>query len=1767
MKSEINKNSEERITKATELLQKLWWFSFYLVISPLAIGFVSFWIFRVFLLGTYISLSLSVIVFMFAFLFFLKSYDKYRENSFFLNKENNLMARIHIIFLISLLSFIVTPIFILISPADSFELLPLISFALLYNIVYYYFRYKPIAFYNVTEKEFQHGIDLKLTIKQPYNFIILINYIVQIIFLAITAHTNLSWVFGLLSNMLLYFITLASTNKTCSTIKETIKLNRTILIDLTKFKQKFLTSITSLGFLLLIQLPLINISIPGVQYTSLELLNSSFLSLIFLFLYLKSIFYINIYYRNRIKVYTDSIKDTTSDEKPYVGSIEYQRYNSLLSGLLIVLITAFAFLVELPLIIIVVAPFLFIFSYSEQKAGICPKNHNRFIYLLNSLVFLISIAFGLLTDVPLNFQFLIILLSLYFVFEIFVRNEYFSRENVMVIQNILAISSFTIIMYSFFKYTTFEDVAIFELALFNADPIIIFISNLLIHGLLISIVSIITFYVLFFRYFSHKPSKLFRSCLLINTFLIELFIFLLINFRTFFSIEILMLSSLLFPSILLCFVLINFLIGVFSKAYFSKLSYYLFWTLIGNIFLLLLLVYLNSYVIITLDFLILSFLSQLNLKYGLKIERVPESTVKRFVKANSYFMTIELISLFFFFFFSIALANFALYDKIILSTYFSFLIMTVLANILSKNDVVFSGSMTNKINIASLFLSSGLAFYYPFTLSIGTIYIFLLPFIGLFITLYLPFMYLIKKRIYESSIRKALLINSALLAGFISLIPAIIGLEFFQTGQYINVFIIVNYTLLLFPFTFLFFGFTDYLLNLISRKHFFVYSYYLLWILTIDIFIALFIISVPNFVYLTLSFLFLSVFSPLNLKFGVNLDKVKDSTVKKYVDINSYVMTGELFALSFFFFFTIVLIDILLSLYVSLLVITILVNLLSRREVIFSEFLTVRLNILTLTFSAGLAYYYSFLLTLNTYYVLLIPFLFLFSILFFPIYYMLKINIFKRFIHRILLTDCIFLAICVTLIPTIVNLEFAYRGIPIDIMTTLNFTLYIAFAILTFTYYLVKQFNLKEIYNTRILKSQIFIELIIAGTTVYYYTFILLHGSFFRFLFPLIAASIFFYLPSIFSFRKRYFKESIVKKSLMVNSIILSGLVTLIPSIVGLELLQLGFETDIYIIIASSLLLLFLGLTFLNLVGKWYHIKEKWVNVLRLLQVFAWFSISLFTAFVIFSYVIYSISLSIAIFVFFILNIFTLKLLFYYSKQLKIISIFKEFLLYGLIISFSFLITSIIQISNVLSFLTPVLSSLNILWYSGLFFLTFLPLIRHFSSLVKIHYIKVNNGIGFVSWLILKIIVCIFISIIFSYSIIGQIISFILTLSFFTPITLSYLHKLRVFSEETQLLIKKFMLGLFVISSLVLYFDLFNQLIADVTFFNSYLFLMISFNLTNSLLYLYFFLIRYNKVLEEDSTLQIFGFYISSFMLFLSLLYIYRILYILPILFTLILLLYHRSVNLISRFISYFLLSYVVFIDLLSLFSEVGILGGFNLTLFGFLVSTYLLTLITTLLFSIWLNYKRNNNLEKLVLYSLFSLLSFVLLNSFTNILLLYNITISLFIFLLFIGIYFYRQENEFYKWFIKPCVLLLVFDFVSFISYAILFNSSTYINFNPILTFSLTMSLTGFTFILLYNKAPTRFRKMSFYFILFTIIISFPMFLYFLIIASLPALIGDPVPIIIVINVGVFLYYLSVGIYQWRFSWAIWKSGWYVWNILPFVNFWIIYRSLIWDL
>ncbi|MHA2121801.1 MAG: hypothetical protein ACW990_11405, partial [Promethearchaeota archaeon] len=247
MKSKSDNHSEVRIKKATELLQKVWWFSFLLVVSPLAVGAVGFWIsFSLFLAGLYVALAFGVLTYSISLLVFYRAFDKYRDKPFFLNKENNLTARIHILYLISILSFITTPIFMFLSRGGaSFVILALISFSILYNVVYFYYYFQPIDFYSKTEEEFKHAIDLKHILKEPYNFILGINHVIHIIFLYFTYPTGYSWLFGLVANSVLYLYTLLRTRKLTGKVREAIKDNRSQLQDLTKFKQKFVISLIS----------------------------------------------------------------------------------------------------------------------------------------------------------------------------------------------------------------------------------------------------------------------------------------------------------------------------------------------------------------------------------------------------------------------------------------------------------------------------------------------------------------------------------------------------------------------------------------------------------------------------------------------------------------------------------------------------------------------------------------------------------------------------------------------------------------------------------------------------------------------------------------------------------------------------------------------------------------------------------------------------------------------------------------------------------------------------------------------------------------------------------------------------------------------------------------------------------------------------------------------------------------------------------------------------------------------------------------------------------------------------------------------------------------------------------------------------------------------------------------------------------------------------------------------------------------------------------
>ena len=1808
MKSNGISDSEERIKKATEVLQKFWWFSWFLIIAPLIISVVSLFIFTLFSAGVYIALSFSVIIFMFALLFFYKAFDKYRNNPFFLNKTNNLNARIHVLFLISILSFIVTPIFIFISPPGySFALLPLISYAVLYNIVYYYYHFQPIDFYNITEGEFKHAITTKLMIKQPYNLIIVVNFIVNIIFLAFTFFTHLAWLYALITTIIFYFITLASTRNTISRIKESMNEKIQFLEKLTKFKQKFVESINSLIFILLIQMPIliiITVSLLGVRYSFLELLNGFFLTLIFILFFFKTRFYISFHYSSKLNLYEDFEVIENPKESTHLSTTKYQKYNSYLSSILIVLITVFSFLIGYPVLILSILPFLYVLFYYEQKAKLCPRKYNRYIYLLNSIAILTSISFGILPQIIdlflLNIQFIIFFLSLYFLLQIFARYNYFDKENILIYQNILAVAVFSFLIYSLFPIISFE------YSNFTSNALIIFISNLLIHIIIISIILLASFYILYVRFFYTKRPKLFWICVLINIFLIEAILYILINLRVFFLVEtinflqILIISSILFPIIFILFIYVNYILGIFPTRNFLIITYYSFWILILTIFMSIFSTNFNNYTIIALDFLLLSVFLHFNLKFGLKLDKLKDSAFRKFVKVNSYFIAFEL----FFLFYPIFFATFhalLLFDNIFYSIYLSLMIICVIFNIFSKKEI-FSETFYIKINVFILLYSSAIAFYYFLLVTISTFYVFVIPLLIWSIIIYIPIFYLKKKKIFLKHIPKSLLINSILLATTISLIPTITGLEVYILGVYFDliflIITVINFTLYI---LLLIFTINYHVLKKVSSDEKRANLYLKLQVLitfcigiTTIFYYSFFLLIDTLYYYIILPPIFTSCFLyiPLFLSYKRTIFNIE--RIKRAIILNTIILTGlftsipvliglNLLGLGFVFNFNIFVLNILnSSIYIFYAFLLILSNL-SKKFNVKDKFISIlnQLKIIILfSVSITTVFLYPFFLLINTLYYIILPSIFTSCFIYILLYYSYKSAIFNiEHIKRAIILNTIILTGLFTSIPLLIGRNLFLLGFVFDfkifVLNIINSSIYIFYAFLLILSNLSKKLRIKDKFISILNQLKIIILFSISITTIFCYPFFLLINTLYGIFLPIIALLFSWFFLFYYSYKQEYFNLEFAKKLTIYNFIIFSCLIISLPTVIGLELKRIGLRADIILIITITSFLLFSFLKISEGISVKIKLKENFIKHIKLSEIFTWFSFILLISYYIASIFIVKLELTpltflilnCCFFVFFILNIYTLKLLSNSLPKLSYLDYFQDIIIYGIILSISFIFTFLNLTTDLFTFLFPgpIIFKISIL--IGFFFTIFILLLIICDNLIGLKFTQIKIIFELISWLVIKIIICILIFSlihIFAYQflIINRILLFSLSFTFLTPLSLFILRKLRYISSKSQLLMKKIALIIFLISILSIYFEIFYILTDIIPFFYENRFNQISIIITNLVLFLYYYILHFNKIIESDSVLKSYRLYITSFILFLSLLFFNSILSILLILLSYSLILSKRSIITISRFLSYFLLSYVTFIEVLAILETYNIIMVFNFNLIGIFIVIYLLTLIPVLISSILLNIKKNNSLEKFSLYSIIPILTFISLNIFTNILVIYNITISLFIILLLVGIHFYSLKDERFKWFIKPCILLFIFDLVSYMSYSWLFNNQIFQVYSPILTFALTTGFTGFGFVLLYNDSPVKFRKTSFLIILASIILSFPIFVYFLIIASLSLPLLSIVPLIFAINFSIFLFYISVGIFQWRISWAIWKSGWYAWMILPLVNFVVIYQS-----
>ncbi|MFX0024622.1 MAG: hypothetical protein ACFE9S_20080, partial [Candidatus Hermodarchaeota archaeon] len=1454
MEPENNENSQERIRKATEVLHKSWWFAFFLIIAPLIVAISIFAIFNFAGIGLFISLSFSVVGFMFSLLFFYKAFDKYRDNPFFLNKMNNLGARIHVLFLISIVSFVTTPIFMLLSQ-DSFIYLPLISYAILYNIVYYYYFFQPIDYYDLKEGVFKHAKSTELMIKQPYNFLVFLNYLIHIFFLSFMAPTNVAWLYALLTNIVFYVFTLISTKTQVKTIRESIKEKNPILKSLTLFKRRLVNTQIGLIFILLILIPLITISarvLSGISFLSLEVINNLFLVVIFVLFYFKSRFYVSFHYTSKLNIYDETEHLENSTEKTPLGYIKYQKYNSFLSSILILLISLYSFL-TLPYLILIILPFIYFLLHYEQKAGLCSKKYNKFAGLLNSIAILIGFSFGIIPSSiqTILFNFLIFTISLYFVLQIFVKLQYFAKEEIIIFQNLLAVASFSLVLYIFFP------MIIFEYTTFTSDPIVILVSNILLHSVFILITLLISNYVLGIRYFNVRSPKLFRRIILVNSILIELFLFVFINFRIYYLIDfisflqVICISLICFPIIFLAFLYLNHVLNVFTKEYFLKHSYFALWILLSDLFISLLIISLLSavFILLAFDFLIASVFYYFIIKFGLKLERVKESRFKKYVKINSYLITIELLYLFYTLFSSV-FQGLPLFDNTLYSIFSSLAIVCIIINLISKRWI-FSEDFYIKINVIVLLYSVIIVFYLFLRLTLNTIYFFNIPLMVSTIVLFLPFLYLRKKRLYPNFTINAIKVNSVILSATLTLIPILIGLELF---------------------------------------------------------------------YLDLYF------------------------------------------------------------------------------------------------------------------------------------------------------DLMFL-----------------------VMSVINFTLYILFTIVSVYYYSLKKLNSKGKTVNFFLKSRVIIGFCISFTTVFYYPWFLLNRTLYALVLPLIALLFSWFVLFYYSYKREYFNLEWIKKLTIYNFIAFSGLVISIPVVIGFELGRIGLIPNYILIITITIFVLFCFLKVSEIIGNKINLKNIYIKSFTTAGLISWFSFTLLITYYIASIFITRIELtpftylilSCCFFVFFLLSSYTLSLASKIFTKLPNLYKFIDVIIYGIIISISSIFTFLILTLNLFAFLNTLPVLIGGSTFIGFFFIIFLISLILINNLSELKFTQTKTIIELTTWLIVKCVICFLLFslidyFVYQFLIINKITLFCLIFAFLTPLSLYVLKNLKYISAKNQLIMKKITVIVFIVSILSLYLEILFTLTPqmDIFFYNPQF--HISTLLITPILIIFNFSIRFNKIVEEESVLKLFSFYFLSFILSFSLLYFGSVFSLILFIFVSLIILIQRSTIPIFRFITYFLLSYVIIVEVLVVLTFYEVILAYNMDLISIFAMIYPLSLSLILIFSIWLNIKRNNTLEKFTLYSLISILSFIYLSLFTNILLLYNITISLFLFLLFLGISFYRKGDERYKWFINPCVILFVFDFISFLSYFVLFNNPIFREYNTILTFTLTLSMTGFAFVLLYNDAPARFRKKS---------------------------------------------------------------------------------------
>lgn len=1072
----------------------------------------------------------------------------------------------------------------------------------------------------------------------------------------------------------------------------------------------------------------------------------------------------------------------------------------------------------------------------------------------------------------------------------------------------------------------------------------------------------------------------------------------------------------------------------------------------------------------------------------------------------------------------------------------TFLILFYLASEIFKYFNLFA---RERILITQNFISVVLFFLisysiYPFFFFIGDIILNIyIGFLIFFLSLLLSF-YRLYSRFFKETARelfsKVILANFAMLNLFVILIMDYFLIFCFNTLPIIILIILLS-SLLFFALLMGFIGLNG-RFSILEKEY--QYYYFILWMGIPLIFTILLYISFLSTLLLSLSIFALFIFLSLLLgdiillcfalqfqvKFGLRLEKIELDNYTKLLKFNAFIISFASAGIIFLLLSLIPSPDYFIILFLSILVLSIMLNLSSISEFVSASKSRLLVNTLFLTYLSIFVSYFLLIFAQDTFYFIHAPLIAFCCLMNLLLFYWRKMEFVEQLVRILLWLNNLLLCGLLVSLPYLGAFELISLGVTVDFLTIFNLSIYILFFEIVVIYFIVRAINPTSRLLAPLTQSEVIIVVVLTGTTIFYYSFILISGIFLGFLIPLIISSCFFYIPIAFSHQKKLFNSKLIELLILVNTIFLCACILVIPTFIALELINLGLTVSIlYVIIPSLFILILFGKIFIYLAQK-ITIPTFLYSFFRFGLILIWFLISLFISYLIYdelsiiigfafnliSWNLFLIPLSIL--VFFIINFYNIYLIQnlkdYCREELKreqlsvkldtfLIS-YQYFTFYGMIGSLSLILSFNIIHFNLIVFLPHSLAILNYLLFIALFLGLFNPL------LFKLTDFQIINSLR-------EKLILLSVGLVFSMSGILFIESF---WSLYLPEVVSLIYSISLF-----------ICSLFLIA---LYVNLNIELLSIKNKF------LISFYIAFARLFTCFLCILW---LEPIFSIPL--------LLLLEIIFVST-----------------RPKKLHTRWMLYLVISLIVFVKFFIFFEQLNILDLVATLPYGITIILYLSNLVPIFGFSILLNLKENNFYEKFCLYLTLSALVFVSLISFTTIFLLYEFTISLFLFFLLFGIDYYLRGDQKYKLFIKPSVIIFVFNVISWISYMFLFTRPDLLLYNFILTFSLTASITSLTFIILYNDIVDPLRKIFIVLACLSITVFIPTFMYVLFISYFQFYFADPIIILISLNIAFILSYISIAIYYWEISWRIWKVGWYLWLIIPVANFYFINKLVL---